>query len=362
MFSTDTATSALEAYETLAALPLHIERLETQTLELAGATSFTRLTTEVQLSGAGHTGRGEDPSYSSEMQRELLGWFASLEDRLVGDWTFESYSACLDSLELTPTTGQWTDHPNFQRWAFESAGLDLALRQSGLGFAQALGREQHELRFCISMGLGSPPSLDRVHGWIEQHPRVEFKLDASREWDTQLIADLAATEAVRVVDIKGMYTGDWIDNTPDPELYERISHGMGEILIEDPKLLPETRAALGDRGLRRVSWDAPLHSVSDLTMVDEFPSAVNIKPSRFGTVRELLGAIDWCNERKIPLYAGGQYEIGWGRSQAQQIAAVFYANAANDIAPAVWHTAQPGDDVPQSPLKLPDGIGFGFEA
>jgi len=346
-------------WQRLRDLPLTVDAASTAQRELEGGTAFTRITTEVVLQGAGQAGRGEDAAYSPDTQRALPVHFATLD--LAGSWTLASFSERLDTLQLTPAGDQWDDHPNYHRWAFESAALDLALRQAGRSFAEAVGEAARPLNVCISMGLGSPPDVSRVQGWLAAHPSLTFKLDASAEWTDDTVRALADTGAVRVVDIKGMYEGDWIDNTPNPALYARIAAGLPEALIEDPKLREETREALGADGLARVTWDAPLHSLADLLAADAVPAAVNIKPSRFGSTRELLAVIEYCQTQGLPLYSGGQFELGYGRTQAQTLAAVFFADAANDIAPAVWHTAKPGDTVPLPPVLVPDGPGFGWE-
>ena len=60
---------------------------------------------------------------------------------------------------------------------------------------------------------------------------------------------------------------------------------------------------------------------------------VNIKPSRLGGLRNLLDAYDYCAERGIGNYGGGQFELGVGRGQIQYLASLFHADAPNDVAP-----------------------------
>ena len=52
---------------------------------------------------------------------------------------------------------------DYRRWAFESAALDLALRQNGLTLGEAVGRELRPLTYVVSMRLGEPPSLEVLH-------------------------------------------------------------------------------------------------------------------------------------------------------------------------------------------------------
>ena len=63
------------------------------------------------------------------------------------------------------------------------------------------------------------------------------------------------------------------------------------------------------------------------------PRTVNIKPSRFGPIGHLFAAYDYCEERGIGAYGGGQTELGPGRGQIQYLASIFHPDTPNDIAP-----------------------------
>ena len=63
------------------------------------------------------------------------------------------------------------------------------------------------------------------------------------------------------------------------------------------------------------------------------PRTVNLKPSRFGSIEALFAAYDFCEQRGMGAYGGGQYELGVGRGQIQYLAAIFHPDAPNDIAP-----------------------------
>lgn len=363
MSSTPSTAQSSRLWARLAEFPVTIKRASCTQQRLSGATSFERITTTVVLNGAGATGRGEDAGYSPDDQTAYPSHFdAVIAPSLAGQWTLDSFSRHVASLELYGTPPQMPGADSFRLWALESAALDIALRQAGTNLARALDMPLRPVRFCLSMGLGSPPSAERVCAWLEADPAVEFKLDASLQWTPDLMRELAATGAVRVVDIKGHYTGDWIDNRPDPELYANIAQLLPDVIIEDPLLNDDTSAALGEGGLARAAYDAPVHSLADAQSISPRPSAINIKPTRFGTFASLLETIEWCQAQRMPMYGGGQFELGWGRTQAQTLASLFYADAANDVAPTAYHSATPGDDVPRSPLQVPDTPGFGFDA
>ena len=107
-----------------------------------------------------------------------------------------------------------------------------------------------------------------------------------------------------------------------------------------------------------MSFDAPVHSLADLDELPVEPRWLNVKPSRFGTVRELLECIDACEERGIAMYGGGQFELGPGRRQIQT-AGEHLLRRRPERRRAVrvqQGGARPG--LATSPLPPPDGPGF----
>ncbi|HEX7610392.1 MAG TPA: hypothetical protein VF380_06955, partial [Solirubrobacteraceae bacterium] len=144
----------------------------------------------------------------------------------------------------------------------------------------------------------------------------------------------------------------------DPVLYRRVAEAFPEAWIEDPALTPETDAALAEHRAR-FSWDATIHSIADIEALPYPPRMVNIKPSRLGGLRNLLDAYDYCAERGIGSYGGGQFELGVGRGQNQYLASLFHADAPNDVAPTGFNLPEPPPGLPSSPLA-PAAWPLGF--
>ncbi len=68
---------------------------------------------------------------------------------------------------------------------------------------------------------------------------------------------------------------------------------------------------------------------------------VNIKPSRIGGLKKLCDTYDYCAERQIGAYGGGQFELGPGRGQAQYLASLFHPDTPNDLAPTGYNQDDP---------------------
>ena len=129
----------------------------------------------------------------------------------------------------------------------------------------------------------------------------------------------------------------------DPELYAKLIETFPDAWLEDPDVTDETRPLL-DPVHERVTWDAPIHSIADIeAMPWSPPRTVNVKPSRFGPISRLFAAYDYCEERGIGAYGGGQTELGPGRGQIQYLASIFHPDTPNDTAPERLQRPRAGD-------------------
>jgi hypothetical protein len=329
--------ASMPLWNSLADLQVGLDDYALQRRELPLPSGWTRVTTTVVMHGDGESGEGEDVTYEAPEHDNVPDGLM-----LAGTWTLADLSLRLDDLDV--------GGGDYRRWAFESAALDLSLRQAGTSLADVVGRPYRPVRFVVS-------TRAEIEPYLELNPDLEFKLDVEADWDRALMERLAATGRVRVLDLKAYYRGTSVDLAPDPELYRAVVESFPDVVIEDAWLEGECRDAL--RGAEdRLSFDAPIHSLADLDDLPVDPRWLNVKPSRFGTVRRLLECIEACEERGIHMYGGGQFELGPGRRQIQRLASVFYADAPNDVAPTVYNEGPPRPDLPTSPLPPPDGVGF----
>ena len=345
----------MSLYDRVRDLPLEIDSYSLDGLELQARPEFLRKTTVVHLHGAGEEGIGEDVTYEAAEHDRLQGRGPDLP--LDGSWTLHTFSEHLATLPLFEQEPERHAYLDYRRWAFESAALDLALRQAGLSLGEAVGRTARPVAFVVSMGLGEPPSTERFHSWLGLYAGLRFKLDANPEWGDELVAELAATGAVDSIDFKGQYRGTVVDTPADAALYRRVAEGLPNAWLEDPALTDETIPVL-EPHRDRVTWDAVIHSVEDIEALLWPPRTVNVKPSRFGSIEKLFAAYDYCEERGIGAYGGGQWELGPGRGHIQLLAALFHPDTPNDVAPRAYNL-QPEPGLPESPLRVePRATGF----
>jgi hypothetical protein len=345
----------MSTWDRIAELPLTVERYELEDRRREFG-EFIRATTTIHLHGAGEEGLGEDVVYDSADHDAAQA--AGPVHPLAGEWTIASFCDLVGGLPLFETTPKYQASDLYRRWAYESAALDLALRQAGRPLHEALGREARPLTFVNSLGLGRPPTLEPVKARLDRYPNLRLKLDATSEWDDEIFAFLRESGAVDSIDLKGFYRDTPVDQPADPVLYRRVAEEFPDAWIEDAWLDDDTRAIL-EPHRDRLTWDAPIHGLADLEELPWPPKMVNVKPSRVGSLKALLDFYDACDERGIGMYGGGQGELGVGRGQIQLLAAIFHPDTPNDVAPRPYNDAVPPPGLPDSPLD-PDPAPAGF--
>ncbi len=354
----------MSTYDRIRDLPLRIEGYDLDVLRLALSEDFHRLTTVITLRGGGEEGVGEDVCYDPAEHETQFAAGTVLP--LAGEWTIDSFSRHLDTLDLFhggpaiyPMSG------DYRRWAYESAALDLALRQAGTTLHEALGRPLSPVTFVVSTRLdwppGTPSSADRVRAFLAREPSLRFKLDPTDEWDEALIGELSGLGVVDTLDMKGQYESVPFGVPEDPATYARLLAAFPDAMIEDPRITPELTATLAGHE-DRVTWDAPLHSVDDILALPWTPKIVNMKPSRFGPLSRLFATYDHLAAEGIGAYSGGQTELGPGRGQVQYLASLFHPDSPNDIAPGGYNDPELPDGLPGTPLPpaaSPTGFRWG---
>src|SRR3954454_8920169 len=339
----------------LADLPLTVAAHAVERFEAPAPAE--RVTYLVRLHGSDAEGLGED--VGGDMLDEEGTFLAAAGSlALAGEWTLGTFLDHVAALNLWPEPPEWDMARRWRRWAFESAALDLALAQAGLGLAEALGREPAPVRFVNSLGLGDPPAFAAVRSRLERYPGVRFKLDAQASWSTALVDEVAATGAVDVIDFKGRYGLPVEDEHALLAMYEAVLDRFPDAILEDPHDRPDV-AALIEPHAARGSVDAPIATAADMAATPFGARIVNVKPSRIGGVRALLEIYEHCAREGLRMYGGGMGEVGVARGQIELLAALFHPDGPNDVAPTPYNLLELPAGLPESPLTPPtDATGF----
>ena len=339
-------------WERLAGLSLTVDGYTLEKLDGNELHGFDRVTTQYRLAGNGTEGVGEDVGLFNEDSEALHAEGPYLD--LAGEWTlgsFVEHLATVDQWKVAPP--EWEMARAWRNWAFESAALDLALRQAEQTLPEALGLASRPLRFVNSLGLGDPPSAAGIAQRFAQNPTVGFKLDAAAAWNDAIVAELEGLGCVATVDFKGRYGLPVEDEDALVAMYRIVLAAFPDALFEDPHELPAVEELL-EPVRDRLSFDAPIHRVGDITT-----RTINVKPSRIGGLRPLLEIYEWCDANGVAMYGGGMGELGIGRGQIELLASLFHPDTPNDVAPSAFNAVELVDGLPSSPLVL-DGLRPGF--
>ena len=222
----------------------------------------------MHLRGDGQEGIGEDVVY--DVLDHIAHRDAGPVLDLTGPATLGEACALLGELDLfagAPPEREPSRH--YRRWAYESAALDLALRQSGLALWEVVERDPEPLRFVCSTRLASfgddaKSTTEPIRKRLDKYPALEFKLDPENDWDAELIAEIAELAPVRVLDLKGhLPRARRSTSRPTPSSTARSPRRSPRPTSRTPTSTPRRRAVLEPHA-DRVTWDAPLHSLADV--------------------------------------------------------------------------------------------------
>ena len=146
----------MATFDRLADLPLTVDDCALEALERDVSSDFTRKSTVIRLRGGGHEGVGEDVTYDGEDHDVLQE--AGPPTGLAGEGTLADFCDRVEALDLWPRPPAREPSRHYRIWGFESAALDLALRQAGRALHEVLDRPLQPVTFVVSLRLPEPPS------------------------------------------------------------------------------------------------------------------------------------------------------------------------------------------------------------
>jgi hypothetical protein len=337
----------------LAGLPLVIEACEYERLHAVLAYEFERITTRVRLVGAGVDGLGrtspfrEDGTALHETRRTLL---------LEGEWTLAAFCEHLETLELWPEPPEWDGALRFRRWAFESAALDLALRQAGHSLHDVLGLEPKPVRFVNSLGLGKEPSIEPLRRRSLARPACASS--STRRRPGRRRSSMRSRRRARST--RSTSRASTASSSRIPRRSVRCTTTFTRPF---PTPIWRTRTT----SPRELSGSATSSSACPMTRRSEAPttSARRRSPPALSTSSPRASAACASCSRSTHAVHGtnGRYmAVVWpswaGHGQIQLFAALFHADAPNDVAPSGYNEEDPPGDLPASPLTpRPEATG-----
>jgi L-alanine-DL-glutamate epimerase-like enolase superfamily enzyme len=283
----------------------------------------------VRLAGAGHFGCGENVAFfQAEHERFAAlarGWLMSLD--AARPLTVASALTAFDG------TG-------YERAALEGALIDLGMRQAGLSLHDLTGVRKARLRFIVSLAADTAPARE-----LDERRRAgytgRFKLDVSPAWNEANLTALALDSSITIFDFKGR---------GEVAAARLLAEQSATALLEDPPSGFRARAA------GRISRDAGLTNRHRVGAARANGEAVNLKAPRMGGPLELLRGLELAfASGSAPIYFGGMFEVGVGRTQARQLAALYCPNGPNDLAS---NTVERSAENPPLVILL-DQPGFG---
>ena len=321
----------MSLYERVADLPLTIDGYALEGLARTVSSRLrARRPRSSRLHGGGEEGLGEDVTYDgarpatpSRTRGPVLAARRRVDVRLVLASTSARSTSSRPARRARPSTATTA------AGRFESAALDLALRQAGTSLPDAARpRRRSRSRSSSPRGWASRRRLEPVDAPAGRYPGLRFKLDATPDWSDELIARCVETGAVDSIDFKGAYKGT-VGRRRRPT---RRSTGASPRRSPTPGSRTPTSRRGGARRARAAPGPDHLGRADPLgrrtsSTAPVIPRTVNLKPSRFGSCKALFEAYEFCEQRGMGAYGGGQYELGVGRGQIQLLAALFHPDA-----------------------------------
>jgi hypothetical protein len=318
-----------ELADALAALPVSVSSIEISSHEVpvGDYPGGLRPTSVVRVSGAGHSGLGENVAFT----RVEHDRFAARADDLLGDLRARGAGSAVGARvdALLPF-----DPPLYERAALEAALIDLAMQQAGLSLSDLTGTREAPLRFVVSFAASNDPSGHirrlRASGYTG-----DLKVDVDPSWDEGTRGALAEEPALAILDFK---------RRGDSALADGWARLRPDVLLEDP---PQGTVSA------RVARDASIVDARAVAVALASGASVNLKAPRMGGPLEVLRSLDVVaratkqtgdvagagetrassNRNRVFAYLGGMFEVGAGRDQARQMAALYCPDSPNDLAP-----------------------------
>ena len=295
------------------------------------------------LIGYGECSCRPDPYYSAE----FLDAAALLIERFVAPKLRDG----LSYEELLALLGRIRGWP-FTRAAVEFAFHDYLWQRDGESlFDQYAGPRVRQVPVGISLGLqDSPQTLEQtIHeAQSKGYRRLKFKVDPDfRQADFAACRHLLTNDRV-YFDANGTLSPDDL-----PLLEFLTSFGNPVEQPFPPHQIEWIERAQGQLPLLRICLDEEVKGLPTLATAHRlhYLDELNLKPGRVGGLAESLRILEYCRQHRIPVWVGGMFETGIGRSFNLHLAALMPDAYAHDLSPSSRYFVE---DLLVHPIEMND--------
>ncbi|MDX2018977.1 MAG: hypothetical protein SF187_01955 [Deltaproteobacteria bacterium] len=314
--------------DALSDLSVRVDGVKVQvgSVPLADYPGGLRPTGIVEIHGSGVSGFGENVAFDLKAQQTFRQRATALVP--AGTWRL---SALLNG-NVDP----------FERTALEAALLDLALRQRQSSMAELAGVSDSRLRWLSSFAATADPAA-RVRAIRTTLDVSEFKVDVDAGWTDSVIDELRAAGEIVTLDFK---------SAGDPDSCRRLEAAFPTSIFEDPPAACAASLVALDREIS--DHEAVVRAVASGRIV-------NLKAPRMGGFLEVMRGLEAIRSARGRAYFGGMFEVGPGREQARQVAALYCPTEPNDLGPLLGGVSSMRGRSPSEMAVHHPGFGSGCD-
>ena len=287
--------------------------------------------------------RGRGPGRAAGRRRRRSRWPAR------GRWS--RFCDHLATLDLWPEPARHDASVLYRVWAYESAALDLALRQAGIVAAGGARPRGAPVTFVVSLRLGEPATIAPLRARLDRYPGCASSSTRRPSWDDALVAELVGDRRGRHGRLEGLVQGVRSSTTRPTRrstaASPRASPTRGSRTRRSPRRPAGARAPPGPHHLGRQH-----PHVADIVRCRSRRRWSTSSLRASAACGRCFTAYEYCEDHGIAMYGGGQFELGVGRGQIQYLAALFHPDGPNDVAPGGYNDVDPPADLATSPLPV----------
>ncbi|MCZ6858440.1 MAG: o-succinylbenzoate synthase [Gemmatimonadetes bacterium] len=251
--------------------------------------------------------------------------------------------------------GRTFDHPNdvspelernfrghrMAKAAIEMGVWALSAIHDGVSLAEQIGGQREEIETGISLGIEPTPAdlVERARAAFEEgYRKVKIKIQPGSDIEfLQAARDAVGSDAALMADANNAYTSADFDHLT------RFDE-LNLMMIEQPLAWDDVvqHAELQKRMRTPICLDESITGCDRAADMIALGGGriVNIKPGRVGGFSESIRIHDLCAKHGIPVWCGGMFESGIGRSYNVALASLPNFTLPGDLSPSARYWEQ----------------------